>query len=67
MKWYNVEIDKKVWEYIRPAIKERKYHYEISGCYDKIHLEIKVDEKGLNIVNSLLDEAYDKYIIQKER
>jgi len=53
-KWKNVELKEVEAEMFRQFLKENKYKYEPSSCFDYVHFEVFCDEEETDIINGFL-------------
>lgn len=54
-KWFNTELSKREWEKVRVFLKANDIKYEASGVGTMVHIEVLVNSKETDIINSFLD------------
>lgn len=60
MKWYSFEVYfETIKDELRKYLKENNIYYELSGCFDGWHFEIKMSDEQMKNVNEFLN-AIDK-------
>lgn len=59
-RWYNIYIgDENIKESLRLYLHEIGCYFEISGCGDGWHFEIKAATEEVALVNNFLDDLYE--------
>lgn len=53
-EWYGVTLSKEEWNVFRPELINRGLYFEPSGCYDKVHVEIKCTPEEAEELERLL-------------
>lgn len=56
MKWYSFEVYfETIKDELRKYLKENNIYYELSGCFDGWHFEIKMSDEQMKNVNEFLN------------
>lgn len=65
-KWYSVELNQKEAEKFKEYLENAIIKFEISGCFELIHFEIKLDSTEVYVVNKWMKENIYKDTIANQ-